>query len=241
MMQLNGKQSEINKYNTEQPKSAQRTIMIQSPLCIDLSHQLTTTTPTYGHDAPYSLTTDSTINTQGYAHHTIQLGTHVGTHIDAPSHFIEGTPSIDQFPAEYFVKRGIVIDARGAKLIDQSFVSNAQLKADDIVLFYTGHTALWGTQDYFAKHPQLTEDCVDLLIAKKINMIGIDAPSIDTHPFDLHKKVLRKNILIIENLTNLHMLLPLSSCLISALPLALNKASASPARVVALYEQGYQP
>ena len=63
-------------------------------------------------------------------------------------------------------------------------------------------------------------------------MLGIDTPSPDNFPFDIHKMLLNNNILIIENMTNLDKLLFIEEFELIALPLKI-KADSSLLRAVA--------
>ena len=96
------------------------------------------------------------------------------------------------------------------------------------VIFYTGWNVphLWGTYDdvtehlplspdynqekyYFTKNPGLSVSGAEYLASKKINLVGIDSPNIDMgtdHKFSVHQIFAKKGILIVENLTNLHIL-----------------------------------
>jgi kynurenine formamidase len=51
----------------------------------------------------------SKVETHGYASETMFLSTHTGTHIDAPSHFIQDSKTVDQLDVDKFVSRAILI------------------------------------------------------------------------------------------------------------------------------------
>jgi kynurenine formamidase len=84
---------------------------------------------------------------------------------------------------------------------------------------------------YYNDYPAITEDMAQYLIEKKVKMVGVDMCSVDHEPFPVHKILLDKGILIIENLTNLF---PLQGkeFIVRAFPLRLD-IDASPARVIA--------
>ncbi|KAF6761140.1 cyclase [Ephemerocybe angulata] len=80
---------------------------------IDLTHpiSLTTTRPTiYPGDPDLRISPHATVEKDGYAVHYMQLGTHTGTHIDAPAHFIEGGRTVDQINLDELVGRALVVD-----------------------------------------------------------------------------------------------------------------------------------
>lgn len=103
---------------------------------------------------------------------------------------------------------------------------------NDIVLFYTGHDELYGTPEYFEHHPVIDLKLAEFLVQMKIKALGIDFPSPDRHPFEVHKLLLENGIPIIENLTNLGLLLSENEFEIMAFPLKI-KADSSVLRVVA--------
>lgn len=208
--------------------------------CVDLSHPLSPSTPTYSHDVPFTTETIKTIQSDGYNDQTISMSMHIGTHIDAPCHFLPHGKTIADFPVEYFIKRGVLIDARNTPYIDASYLQNVEIRPDDIVLVWTGHDKTWNNPHYFKDHPIVSDDFIDILCAKKINIVGFDSPSPDRPPFEQHKKLLTRNILILENLTNLHLLEPHKNFTACAMPLYLSTAG-SPVRAIAYIQKKDEP
>jgi kynurenine formamidase len=73
------------------------------------------------------------------------------------------------------------------------------------------------------------------LVSKKTNLVGIDSPSIDTgsnHEFAAHRILLANDVLILENLCNLHKIRT-TKFKLAALPLKLHGATGSPVRAIA--------
>jgi arylformamidase len=64
-------------------------------------------------DPAYSATPWATVAEQGYSVHRLELGSHTGTHLDAPAHFHEGGRTVDQIPPSALVGRAVPIDVRG--------------------------------------------------------------------------------------------------------------------------------
>jgi len=100
------------------------------------------------------------------------------------------------------------------------------------VILYTGFENQFGCDDYFTNHPIVEKELAEFFIDRNIKMMGMDLPSPDKYPFQVHKMLLEKDILIIENMKNLGSLLNVDEFEIIALPLKI-KAEASPVRVVA--------
>jgi arylformamidase len=102
---------------------------------IDLTVQLSKSTPVYPGDPNLEITEIGTVKKDGFLEHSLVLPTHIGTHIDAPAHMIRGGRSISDYLASKFIGNGVVIDARnGYGQIDLTRV----IKPESIILFNTG-------------------------------------------------------------------------------------------------------
>ena len=198
---------------------------------IDLSVPLTENTPVYPGDSKIKIEFAETLEKNGCEDHVLTLNNHVGTHIDAPSHMLKGGKTIARFPLERFCGKGIYIRIPDTFTLD--VVQKAKIGKDDIVLFHTGRSDSYDADDYFTKYPAITEEVAHYLVAKRVKMVGVDTCSVDAHftSFPIHKILLRKDILIIENLVNLASLAG-KEFQVYAFPLAL-QLNGSPTRVVA--------
>jgi kynurenine formamidase len=125
---------------------------------------------------------------------------HVGTHLDS---YLQ-----TDIPVQYHSRNGVVLDASGfgAMDIDTSILGEREVNAGDFVIFHTGFIErfAYGTREYFRDHPQLSWELIDLLIARKVSFIGIDAAGVRRG--EEHGMADRKSeaggVYIIENLTN---------------------------------------
>lgn len=200
-------------------------------MIIDLSHRLDTDTPVYPGDPSLTITPQGSVATDGYLGHSLQLGTHLGTHIDAPAHMIEGARTLDSYDVARFVGPGKYIFAKdGAFTIAQ--LNEANVSSGDIVLLHTGMGVHFKKPEYFTNYPAITPDVAQYLADRQVALVGIDTCSIDNQSdFPNHKILLDADIPIIENLTNLEQL-DGQTFRVFALPLRFNLDGA-PARVVA--------
>ncbi len=196
---------------------------------IDLTMPLTNNTPVYPGDPKVDIKVAAEPETDGYLDHSLSLGTHNGTHIDAPAHMVAGGKVLSDFSVDSFVGRGVVVDVR--KGFDLEVLEAANIKQDDIVLLMTGKSDNFDAADYYTDYPAVTEEFADYLVGRHVRMVGVDTGSIDHEPFPVHKKLLGSDILIIENLVNISQLLG-KDFTVFALPLNLN-VEGSPARVIA--------
>jgi arylformamidase len=180
------------------------------------------------------------MDVHNYDSEVIFMSTHTGTHMDAPSHFASEASSIDRISIRRFISNAILIKVKKGsnQLItaDEIEASNVKIMEGDTIVFST----LWENKvhkDYFFSHsPGLAEDAAKYLINKKVNAVCIDSPSIDRgsdSSFAVHKILLSREILIVENLCNLIKLKSQYFTLIMA-PLKLSGASGSPIRAIAV-------
>lgn len=174
---------------------------------IDLSQVIAHNMITHPYDDDVTLVKDKTYASDGYSHFTLTAGIHIGTHVDSPMHMSNSQTYINQYPVDHFCGETVVYDVRGRKIIDLTFEEKKLLKENLIVLFYTGYDQFYGSDDYYNSHPVLSQDTSDTLIDKKIKIIGLDCPSPDHYPFEVHKQLFKAGIFIVENLRNLNGLL----------------------------------
>lgn len=199
---------------------------------IDLTHTFVADMPAYPGDPAPELRQIADIRKKGCTDYQIKTGMHVGTHMDAPLHMIEGGKFLSEMSVENFFGEGVLIDARNQPAVDEKILRRHVVKKGNIILVVTGFSKKFGHPDYYEKYPEITEGFADEAIRLGVKMIGIDTPSPDRPPFKVHKKLLGKEILIIENLTNLEKLLGVPRFEIVALPAKFH-AEAAPVRVVA--------
>ena len=104
-------------------------------------------------------------------------------------------------------------------------------------MFFTDWQKYLNKKFYFTSNPGLSKSAANYLVSKKINLVGIDSPSIDLgikKSFPVHKILAKHDILIVENLANLAKISSLDFEFI-VLPLKLKNATGSPVRAIAVY------
>ncbi len=211
---------------------------------IDLTQLLNEQMPVYPDTAPPLFEVTNTVVNDGYREHHISILSHTGTHIDAPSHILQHGRALDEFPLNQFVGKAMVIDCRGRTEISLEYLQpfESKIAAVDFVLFFTGWQNKWNTNGYVDNCPIPTIDAATWLTGFNLKGVGVDAFSLDkiNSALDIdednlpnHHILLGKEILLIENLTNLDKL-PDDVFTFQCFPLKVEKAEGSPIRAVAM-------
>ena len=186
----------------------------------------------------------STIKDDGYNLELLFLSSHTGTHLDAPYHFTKKGAKIHQIPVTRLIGDALLIKIKKVK--DQTITKkdlldferkNGEIKNFSSIIFFTDWQKNLNKKFYFTNNPGLSKSATNYLVSKKINLVGIDSPSIDLGTdkrFTVHKILAKNNILIVENLSNLEKIPTLEFDFI-ILPLKLKDATGSPVRAIAIY------
>ncbi len=175
-------------------------------------------------DPPLTLSSASSHAVDGYQVTKVCLGSHTGTHVDAPRHFYPGGLTLDQFPLERLVGRGVVFDCREVAGSSVGYLVARQLQ--EHVVAPNGLVLLW------TEGRLLTQEAAAMLLEAGVGLVGVDAPSLDAEPYPVHRLLLAHNVLIVENLCGLgHLGTGPVEC--AFLPLALAGTDGAPVRGIA--------
>lgn len=197
---------------------------------IDLTHTFTSAMPVYPGDPRPEFVQISFLEKHGFNDFRITTGMHVGTHMDAPLHMLKNGRRLSEYPPERFFGRGHLLDARN-RTIDVDLISK-KISRGDFVFILTGFSKKIGTPDYYESYPEISEAFAARIVNLGVSLVGMDTPSPDRPPFAIHKFLLRNDVLIIENLTNLETLLRYEKFDVVALPAKFDTEGA-PVRVIA--------
>ncbi|MGI9012585.1 MAG: cyclase family protein [Nitrososphaeraceae archaeon] len=210
-------------------------------MIIDLSQSINSDIKLYPGSPNVYFLKWSKYSIDGYDSEAIFLSTHTGTHMDAPSHFIEGAESIDDIDVNRFVMKNVhllkIFKSSNQLITAEDIInSNIDIKENDSIVFSTGWEHNYNSDNYISSNPGLSPQAATYLSNKKINAVAIDSPSIDSgieSEFPVHQILLKNNIIIIENICNLAKIDKKNFKLI-AIPLKLRGASGSPVRALAI-------
>jgi kynurenine formamidase len=182
----------------------------------------------------------------------VTLGTHTGTHCDAPRHFIPGGLTIDQLPLEPFIGPAYLLDLTFARPGQAIGVADLQARLKDRpierLLLRFDWSDHWGSREYYADHPYLSTESARWLLDRGLRLLGMDTPMPDNpahgwqNPVDspVHKLFLVKNVPLVEYLCHLREIKTPEFYLI-ALPLNILGGDGAPVRCVAIEGADVRP
>lgn len=167
---------------------------------IDISLPLSPNSITYPNNPTVEF---ESISTQSNVITRITLGSHSGTHIDAPSHSLPGGKTIDQFPITTFFGQARVIDLTEAgESVKVSDLEGKRIQKGERILLKTSNS-LRGFKEFFSDFVYLSPEAAAYLASKKVVLVGIDSLSIKQkgNPDNRsHTALLEKDIPILEGL-----------------------------------------
>lgn len=165
----------------------------------------------------------------------ITLGSHTGTHVDAPYHFLEDGPKLGAVPLDRMVGECVVLDLRGRQAVDADALRPAPIRPGDLVLCRTDNSWRWEQCEFQRDFTYLTLDGAEVLLDRGARAIGMDYLSIErfgSTGFPVHRRVLGAGLFVIEGL-DLRAVEPGRYTLV-CLPLKFPDLDGAPARAVLL-------
>ncbi|MCC7364360.1 MAG: cyclase family protein [Dehalococcoidia bacterium] len=164
----------------------------------------------------------------------VACGSHTGTHIDAPAHFIPGAPAVDAIPLDALVGPVFVADATGRTAhLDAAAVAALRIPpGTERLILKTDNSRLWDDARFRSDFIGLTGDGAAALVALGVRLVGIDYLSIAPYddPAPAHIALLAAGIVIVEGLDL--RAVPPGHYELACLPLRLESADGAPARAL---------
>lgn len=163
----------------------------------------------------------------------ITFQTSIGTYLDSPYHRYPDLRDISELRIDEVILQGIIIDARGKgefEPVDSNIIPEEIDLKGKAVLFNFGWDKYWGEEKYY-EYPYISEELIEYLIESGVKLVGVDTINIDSSKImerPAHSKFLKKDILVVENLTCLEKLhgkrfrffaVPLKAKRVAALPI----------------------
>ena len=142
--------------------------------------------------------------------------THVGTHVDAPRHFVPGGATVDEIPLERFAGPGVVLDLEREsageiplEALEAAAAEAGGVREDDLLLLRTGWGARYDDPEAYVRYPWLAADAAEWLLERGVKLLGVDTVSPDRpramrpddwDAYPLHRTLLPEGVLIAEHL-----------------------------------------
>lgn len=165
----------------------------------------------------------------------ITLGTHTGTHIDAPAHFVQDGMTIDRLPLER-INGKVKVLRINEEVITKECLEKYEIERDDILIFRTSNSDVFEGTRVLDAYVTLDYEGAQYLVDKKVRMIGIDYMTIE-RPGDLrepeksvHTIILGNGIPVLETLDLRDV--EEGEYTLMCLPLKLQGSDGSPVRAV---------
>jgi len=199
--------------------------------------------PIYPGDPSPSFVSYATLEKNGVNLTKLTLGSHTGTHIDAPRHFIPDGIGIDQISPNKLIGEAYVTDMSskpiGSAITGQDLRDNLEghVAEDDIVVCYTGCSEHWGEEPVRSNYTYLTGDAAEYLVSKKVRAVGIDFLSVERFraPDPItHRTLLGNGIFIIESLSQATKQFVGKRTLMICMPIKLQNGDGAPSRIISV-------
>lgn len=173
----------------------------------DISLTLSSDLPTWPGDPGLDLEQFESMDKGDHVNVTkISTSVHVGTHVDAPHHFLNDGRTVEQLSLEvlngpcYVIQLPDGIEAITAEVLERTEITSGMKR----VLFGTRNSHLWarGETEFQTDFVAITEDGAEWLVERGVQLVGVDylsvAPYGDSEP--THKVFLRAGVVLVEGL-----------------------------------------
>ncbi|HVK59719.1 MAG TPA: cyclase family protein [Candidatus Kapabacteria bacterium] len=165
---------------------------------------------------------------------SLAFGSHTGTHMDAPKHFIYTGRTLDQMPFDATIGPCRVIEIKDRESVKVHELENQRIKAGERILFKTRNSRIsWKMDSFHEDFVFISKEAAAFLARKKIRTVGIDYLSVGGFRKDgveTHHALLGAGIWIIEGL-NLAKIKP-GRYELNCLPLKILASDGAPARAL---------
>lgn len=167
-------------------------------MIIDITRPISPDTPVWPGDPPVVVERVARVEVGDPADVSrLQLGTHTGTHVDPPAHFLPGGDTVDQLPLDLLVGPALVADLSEAPEVDADALEALALPAGTTRLLLKT-----GPEDGGATTGALTPAGARWLVEHGVRLVGVDTLSIepDTDEYPVHHILLGAGVVIVESL-----------------------------------------
>lgn len=178
---------------------------------VDLTHPLADGDEAYPGDPGVSYETVHRVEEGGYHVTLIKMGSHVGTHLDAPRHIDDRGLTVERLELAKCIGPARVVDAdlsaSGAITRANIDLDPAALTGGDRILFRTGWAKERRGNRFFSEFPDLDLGLARILADRGVVLVGLEQPSVHkTLHKEVHRTLLDKEVVLVEALANLDQL-----------------------------------
>ncbi|HDZ59260.1 MAG TPA: cyclase family protein [Actinobacteria bacterium] len=202
---------------------------------IDISVPLYTGMVSYPGDTKPEIIPNKGISAGGTANLSeLRLGSHSGTHVDAPHHFLDSEETVDKLPLTALMGPARVLDLTGVEgAVTKGDLESAGMAGAERILLKTSNSSLWGSAEFTRTFVAMDDESADYAVGQGVLLIAIDYLSIerfhsDTH--HVHLTLLGAGVIIIEGV-NLHDV-EAGDYELVCLPIKIRGGDGAPARAV---------
>ena len=209
-------------------------------MIFDLTHPITPHMPVYPGDPVVAFGIHASHDDDGYSVHRLEMGTHTGTHIDAPRHALRDGMTVDSsYILDACTGTASVIDARNhiadgeiqPEVLDRLDASGTQASR---ILLISGWSDMYGRDGFYSGFPGISRELAILLTERSITLLGVDTPSLNAaNDDDIHRILLTSGIVVCECLAHPGRIGE-RDVFFSAAPLRLSELDGSPVRAYAV-------
>lgn len=207
---------------------------------IDLTHALRPDMPVLPGDPRPEIADVLTLERDACAVQSLRMSNHLGTHLDAPAHFIPGGRTVEQVPLETLAGEAVLVDftdkpAGGRIELEELLGRLPSGTVPSRLLIKTGWDRFFTSDRYFQGFPVLSLEAAQLLAEQGLLLLGLDTPSpspLDDPGQRIHHALLGAGTVILEAAANLTRI-PGASFQLTVLPLPLAGCSGAPCRAIA--------
>ncbi len=174
---------------------------------IDISVPLQSGMVVWPGDRPVEVRRVRSLEQDGANVSELCLGSHAGTHVDAPAHFVAGGRTVDRLPLDVLTGPADVADLTGVEAaISARDLEALALPADcQRLLLRTRNSLYWERADdtFHEEYVALAADAADWIVQRGIRLVGIDYLSIEPyhlagHP--VHRALLGARVIVLETI-----------------------------------------
>jgi arylformamidase len=163
----------------------------------------------------------------------VSLGSHTGTHVDAPVHMGVSSEGVDALPLDALVGPARVIAIEDVDAIASTSLEPHAVQPGERLLLKTRNSSrCWATDEFVGDYVYVTPDAARHLAERRVRTVGVDYLSVGGRQDGAvtHRVLLQAGVCILEGL-DLSRVAPGAYDLV-ALPLRIAGGDGAPARVI---------